>query len=61
MDTIYAMTNIAIEYLRTMNKPKSNDQKEFKKKGFKTTLTSGANLKSILSQNMSKLFTNSYR
>ena len=55
------MTNIAIEYLRTMNKPKSNDQKEFKKKGFKTTLTSGANLKSILSQNMSKLFTNSYR
>ena len=71
------LTNIATEYLRNINKPKSNDQnntkntkniklpwvpilgpklrKEFKKKKIKTVFTSGANLKSILCQNKSKL------
>ena len=78
-----ALTNIATEYLRNINKPKSNDQnntkntkniiklpwvpilgpklrKEFKKKDIKTVFTSGANLKSILCQNKSKLIPNSY-
>ena len=77
------LTNIATEYLRNINKPKSNDQnnnkntkniiklpwvpilgpklrKEFKKKKIKTVFTSGANLKSILCQNKSKLIPNSY-
>ena len=77
------LTNIATEYLRNINKPKSNDQKntkntkniiklpwvsilgpklrkEFKKKDIKTVFTSGANLKSILCQNKSKLIPNSY-
>ena len=76
------MTNIATEYLRNTNKPKSNDQnntkntkniklpwvpilgpklrKEFKKKDIKTVFTSGANLKSILCQNKSKLMPYSY-
>ena len=77
------LTNIATEYLRNINKPKSNDQnnnkntkniiklpwvpilgpklrKEFKKKKIKTVFTSGANLKSILCQNKSKLVPNSY-
>ena len=77
------LTNIATEYLRNINKPKSNDQnnnknnrniikltwvpmlgpklrKEFKKKKIKTVFTSGANLKSILRQNKSKLIPNSY-
>ena len=35
-------------------------QKEFKKKDIKTVFTSGANLKSILCQNKSKLIPNSY-
>ena len=71
-------TNIATEYLRNINKPKSNHQnnakniksiikllwvpifgpklrKEFKKKDIKTVFTSGANLKSVLCQNKSKL------
>ena len=74
------LTNIATEYLRNINKPKSNDQnnnkntiklpwvpilgpklrKEFKKKKIKTVFTSGANLKSILCQNKSKLISHSY-
>ena len=74
------LNNIATEYLRNINKPKSNDQnnnkntiklpwvlilgpklrKEFKKKKIKTVFTSGANLKSILCQNKSKLIPNSY-
>ena len=72
------LTNIATEYWRNINKPKSNDQnstkntkniiklpwvpilslnfrKEFKKKDIKTVFTLGANLKSILCQNKSKL------
>ena len=77
------LTNIATEYLRNINKPKSNYQnntkntkniiklpwvpilgpklrKEFKKKDIKTVFTLGANLKSILCQNKSKLIPNSY-
>ena len=74
------LTNIATEYLRNINKPKSNDQnnnkntitlpwvlilspklrKEFKKKKIKTVFTAGANLKSILCQNKSKLIPHSY-
>ena len=77
------LTNIATEYLRNINKPKSNDQnntkntkniiklswvpilgpklwKEFKNKDIKTVFTSGANLKSILCQNRSKLIPSSY-
>ena len=76
------LTNIATEYLRNINKPKSNDQnntkntknsiklpwvstlgpklqKKFKKKDLKAIFTSGANLKSILCQNKSKLLPNS--
>ena len=71
------LTNIATEYLRNINKPKSNDQNNNKntkniiklpwvpilgpklrkelKKDIKTVLISGANLKSILFQNKSKL------
>ena len=77
------LTNIDTEYLRNINKPKSNDQKntkntkniiklpwvpilgpklrkEFKKKDIKTVFPSGANLKSIMYQNKSKLIPNSY-
>ena len=76
------LNNIATEYLRSINKPKSNGQnstknikniklqwvpilglklrKEFKKKNIKTVFTSGANLKSILCQDKSKLIPNSY-
>ena len=77
------LNNIATEYLRNINKPKSNDQnnnkntkniiklpwvsilgpklrKKFKKKKIKTIFTSGANLKSILCHNKSKLIPNSY-
>ena len=77
------LTNIATEYIRNINKPKSNSQnstkntkniiklpwlpilgpklrKEFKRKDIKTVFTSGANLKSILCQNKSKLIPNSY-
>ena len=77
------LTNTTTEYLRNINKPKSNDQnntknikniinlpwgsilgpklrKQFKKKDIKTVFTSGANLKSILYQNKSKLLPNSY-
>ena len=76
------LTNIATEYLRNINKPKSNDQnntkntkniiklpwvsilgpklqKKLKKKDLKAIFTSGANLKSILCQNKSKLLPNS--
>ena len=78
------LTNIATEYLQSINKPKSNNQnntkntkniiklpwvpilgpklrKEFKKKDIKTVFTSGANLKSILCQNKSKVIPNSYQ
>ena len=78
-----ALTNIATEYLRNINKPKSNGQnntentkniikltwvpilgpklrKKLKRKDIKTVFTSGANLKSILCQNKSRLIPNSY-
>ena len=76
------LNKIATEYLRNINKPKSNNQnntkntrkiiklpwmpilgyklqKEFKKKDIKTVFTLGANLKSILCQNKSKLIPSS--